>query len=177
MKNTFINKSIQILYIVIIMKYIILISIILFLLILSINFKECKIIKENFDGNLSTTIDGNKDTIETIKKKLNLIQSNTSNILKNSNTLLFKSQSDNKNYNALVKEYNQNIQNKQEIDYDVNKLKIFKLLKNLDEKELLSAMELVRSNMSDSQKQILDQYVNVSISGNEINNSISELNS
>lgn len=159
------------------MRYNILVPIIIFLLILSINFKECKRIKENFDGNLSTTIDGNKDTIETIKKKLNLIQSNTSNILKNSNTLLFKSQSDNKNYNKLVKKYDQNIQNKQEIDYDVNKLKIFKLLQNLDEKELLSAMEIVRSNMSDSQKQILDQYVNVSISGNEINNSISKLNS
>tara|TARA_Y100000991_G_scaffold212357_1_gene196296 strand:+ start:121 stop:600 length:480 start_codon:yes stop_codon:yes gene_type:complete len=159
------------------MKYIILISIILFLLILSINFKGCERIKENFDGNLSTTIDGNKDTIESIKKKLNLIQSNTSNILKNSNTLLFNSQSDNKNYNQLVNKYNQNIQNKQEIDYDINKLKIFKLLQNLDEKELLSAMELVRSNMTDSQKQILDQYVNVSISGNEIDNSISQLNS
>lgn len=159
------------------MKYIILIAIILFLLILLINFKGCKRIRETFDGNLSTTIDGNKDTIESIKKKLNLIQSNTSNILTNSNNLLFKSQSDNKNYNGLVKKYNQNIQDKKEIDYDVNKLKIFKLLQNLDEKELLSAMELVRSNMSDSQKQILDQYVNVSISGNEIDNSISKLNS
>ena len=43
--------------------------------------------------------------------------------------------------------------------------------------KLLSAMELVRSNMTDSQKQILDQYVNVSISGNKIDNSISKLNS
>ena len=47
----------------------------------------------------------------------------------------------------------------------------------MDQKELLSAMELVRSNMSDSQKQILDQYVNVSISGNTIENSVSKLNS
>ena len=159
------------------MRHIILVLIIIFLLILLMNFKGCEKIRERFENNLSTTIDGNKDSIESIKKKLSLIQSNTSGILKNSNTLLFNSQSDNKNYNGLIKKYNQNIENKQEIDYDINKLKIFKLLKNLDQKELLSAMELVRSNMSDSQKQILDQYVNVSISGNTIENSVSKLNS
>ena len=159
------------------MKYTIFIILILFLFIFFINLFNCKTIKEDFEDNLSTTIDGNKDTIDSIQKKLNIIQSNASNMLKNSNNLLFNSKSDSQNYNKLVKQYDENIQNKKEIDYDVNKLKIFNLLKNLDEKELFSVMELVRSNMSDNQKQILNEYVNVSISGNDIDSSIDKLNS
>ena len=38
-------------------------------------------------------------------------------------------------------------------------------------------MSLVRTNMTDSQKQILDQYVNVSIGGETINKSMKNLNS
>ena len=47
----------------------------------------CKKITENFDNDISTIINTNKDSIESIKKKLEIINSNTSNILKNSNTL------------------------------------------------------------------------------------------
>lgn len=159
------------------MRYILFIILILFLFIFLINLSNCKTVKENFEDTVSTKIDSNTDTIESIQKKLNIIQANASEMLKNSNTLLFNSKSDSKSYNKLVKQYDENIQNKKEIDYDVNKLKIFNLLKNLDEKELFSVMQLVRSNMSDNQKQILDEYVNVSISGNEIDNSISKLNS
>ena len=156
----------------------ILITIIFFLIIiLIINFFSCQKIQENFDDNIETIIDTNKDSIETIQKKLNLINSNTEDILKNSNNLLFKSQSDSKNYKKLSEKYNQYIEDKKEIDYDINKLEIFKLLKSIDQKELLKIMSLVRTNMTDSQKQILDQYVNVSISGETINKSMKNLNS
>ena len=70
-----------------------------------------------------------------------------------------------------------NINNGTEIDYDINKLQIFKLLKNIDQKELFSVMELVTTNMTNSQKQILDEYVNVFINNNNINNSLKNLNS
>ena len=148
---------------------------IFFIIIFIINFFSCKKIEENFD-NLSTIIDTNKDSITTIQKKLNAIDSDTSDILKNSNNLLFKSKSDLKNYKELSKKYNQYVKDKKEIDYDINKLEIFKLLKSIDQKELLKVMDLVRTNMTDSQKQILDQYVNVSISGAQINDSMSNKN-
>ena len=38
-------------------------------------------------------------------------------------------------------------------------------------------MELVTTNMTNSQKQILDEYVNVFINNNNINNSLKNLNS
>lgn len=149
----------------------------LFLFLFFINLKGCKKIKENFEDSLSTTINTNKDSIDSIKKKLNLIQTNTNNILKNSDTLLFKSQSNSKSYNDLLNKSEKNIKNGTEINYDVNALKIFKLLQNIDEKELLSVIEIVKTNMTDSQKQILDEYVNVSINNNTINNSLKNLNS
>ena len=159
------------------MRHIVLLFLIIFLLILLINFKNCKKIRENFENNLSKTIDANKDSIETIKQKLDLIQNNTNDLLQNSNTLLFNSQSNNKNYNNLLTQSKKNINNGTEIDYDINKLQIFKLLKNIDQKELFSVMELVTTNMTNSQKQILDEYVNVFINNNNINNSLKNLNS
>lgn len=136
----------------------------------------CKKITENFDNDISTIINTNKDSIESIKKKLEIINSNTSNILKNSNTLLFKSQSDSKNYNNLATKSDQYIKENKEVNYDVNKLQIFKLLESLDEKELLKIMDIVRTNMTDTQKQILNQYVNVAISGKTMNDSMDNLN-
>ena len=140
----------------------------------------CKKITENFDNDISTIINTNKDSIESIKKKLEIINSNTSNILKNSKTLLFKSQS--KKYietdleTNLATKSDQYIKENKEVNYDVNKLQIFKLLESLDEKELLKIMDIVRTNMTDTQKQILNQYVNVAISGKTMNDSMDNLN-
>ena len=149
----------------------------LFLFLFLINVNSCKIIREHFEEDISGIIDTNKDSIDNIKKKLGLIHINTDNILKKSNQLLFKSQSDNKNYNDLSKKSNKKLKNEKEIEYDINKLNIFKLLQNLDKKDLFSVMETVQTNMTDSQKQILDEYVNVSISNNSINKSLQNLNS
>ena len=85
-------------------------------------------------------------------------------------------QSDSKNYNDLAKNSDQYIKENKEVDYDVNKLQIFKLLESLDEKELLKIMDIVRTNMTDTQKQILNQYVNVAISGKTMNDSMDNLN-
>jgi hypothetical protein len=158
------------------MNYILLLILFFFIIIFIININGCKKITESFENDISTIINTNKDSIESIKKKLELINSNTSNILKNSNTLLFKSQSDSKNYNDLAKNSDQNIKENKEVDYDVNKLQIFKLLESLDEKELLNIMDIVRTNMTDTQKQILNQYVNVAISGKTMNESMDSLN-
>ena len=158
-------------------RHILLIFVFIFLFFFLINLNECRKTKEHFENNLSTIIDTNKDSIDNIKKKLGIIQTNTNNILKNSNNLLFKSQSNSKNYNDLLTKSEESIKNGKEVEYDINKLQVFKLLQNIDEKELLSVMNLVRTNMSDSQKQILNEYVNVSISNNTINNSLKKLNS
>ena len=132
--------------------------------------------KEFFQSNVSTNININRDTLDDIKKKLSLINNNTSNILTNSNNLLSNSQTDYNNYKQLQNKYNQYLKNNQEVNIDINKLKIFELIKNINNKELLSIFEKVRNSMNDSQKQILDQYVNISIRNKSINKSLNTLN-
>ena len=157
------------------MKIILLLIIFFFIIIFIMNLINLKRI-ENFDDSLSSNININKNNIEYLKKKLKNIDLNTTNILKKSNILLFDTNKDSKQYNVLKTKYGKYIQDNKPITYDVNKLKRFKLLDNLNETELLNVIENVKSNMTNTQTQILDKYVNVYINGKTFNNSVNQLN-
>lgn len=157
------------------MKIILLLIIFFFIIIFIVNLINLKRI-ENFDDSLSSNININKNNIEYLKKKLKNIDLNTTNILKKSNILLFDTNKDSKQYNVLKTKYGKYIQDNKPITYDVNKLKRFKLLDNLNETDLLNVIENVKSNMTNTQTQILDKYVNVYINGKTFNNSVNQLN-
>lgn len=157
------------------MKIILLLIIFFFIIIFIMNLINLKRI-ENFDDSLSSNININKNNIEYLKKKLKNIDLNTTNILKKSNILLFDTNKDSKQYNVLKTKYGKYIQDNKPITYDVNKLKRFKLLDNLNETDLLNVIENVKSNMTNTQTQILDKYVNVYINGKTFNNSVNQLN-
>jgi len=154
---------------------IILLLIIFFIIIFTINIINLKRI-ENFDDNLSLTINTNINNIDDLKKKLKTIDLNTTTILKKSNILLFDTTNDSNKYNSLKIKYGKYINDNKPITYDINKLKRFKLLDNLNDTDLLNVMENVKSNMTKTQTQILDKYVNVYINGKTFNDSVNQLN-